>query len=167
LKCKVCDIDLDVAPWPCGVAPRYYVNEFGFIVACIDGCPHEEEKDPDYVLEECLPRMKAKDKAPIVKAAEELNNGDYQNLWASRYRQNYHLDFDCRERTAKWHRDHGSRVFNSHPRGSGRSQEAYWRAILRPDSGGLVVVPHYTQRLLQNVRNIRKGDYKPEPKRNV
>jgi hypothetical protein len=134
---------------PCRIAPRYYVNEYGFIVAVIDGCPYEDVKPPDYVEEEYLPRMKAVEKKPLVEKAEGLNNGDYQGLWNSRYRQNYHLDFDARERVGEWYLDIGRSIFNSHASRRGRSEETYWRAVLRPDEKGLVVVPYYPQRLLQ------------------
>ena len=144
MTCEVCSVVLEGRFKPCHIAPRYYVNGYGFIVACIGGCPYEGARKPDYVHEECLPRMKAVEKKPLMDAAKELNNGDYQNLWASRYRQNYHLDFDARERTAKWYLDKGSGLFNAHPRRRGRSEEAYWRAVLRPSDEGLIVVPHYS-----------------------
>lgn len=102
MQCKVCGVTLPGAQ-PCGIAPRYYVNDWGFIVGIIPGCPSEPDKKPDYLPEDILPRMSKIERDEINELAKEIVDAkSYEDLWASRYRENYHLNFDAKNRLGIW-----------------------------------------------------------------
>lgn len=143
-ECPVC---LSVLPtvFPCYVAPRYYVNENGLIVGTIGGCPYEETRDPDYLPEDILPRMKQHEWDALIEGARKVNYEDYENLWASRHRKNYHIDFDAWEAIRSWVSSLGDSVPLAYSGGGGRSQASYraavrWLQLTR----GLQVVPNDT-----------------------
>jgi hypothetical protein len=126
MTCSVCGAKTPPL-LPCGIAPRYYVNDFGFIVGIIDGCPFEPDKLPDYVPEDILPRMDRDKRDAIELRAEELVNAEsYEDLWTARNRENYHLNFDAQNRLGIWyaansgslHYPHKGRVRRSKAKGS-------------------------------------------------
>lgn len=114
LSCPVCGIKLPPI-LPCGLAPRYYVSDFGFITGIINGCPYEPEKMRDYVQESDLPRVPKAQKAAMKQLAKETISAlDYEDLWTARNRKNYHLDFDAKNRLGIWYAAHSGSLHNPH-----------------------------------------------------
>lgn len=102
MKCIICGIETPPL-LPCGIKPRHYVNDFGFIVGIINGCPFEPEARPDYLRYDELPRIKKSERGRIeLEAKENVDAESYKDLWASRNRENYHLNFDARNRLGIW-----------------------------------------------------------------
>lgn len=123
MPCPICGIALP-ALLPCHVAPRYYINDWGFIVGIIEGCPYEPKKPPDYLPEDILPRMAKEDKDAIeLRAKETVNAQSYEDLWRSRYRENYHLNFDAQGRLGIWNAANSGSLHNAHKGGLRRSKK--------------------------------------------
>lgn len=118
MPCPICCIVLpdDHAKfWPCGIAPRHYVNDFGFIVGIIQGCPYEPERPPDYLREDVLPRMYKTERDVIeLRAKETVNAQSYEDLWSARHGENDHLDFDAKSRLGIWYAANSGSLHYTH-----------------------------------------------------
>lgn len=127
MKCTVCKCELP-ASMPCGIAPRVYIDEDGFIVGRVKGCPREPEKAPNYLPDDILPKIREY-LDPIVKAAKDVAYEDYQNLWSARNGENYHLNFDAKELLAWWIQTFGDRLPKPYQRSDFGSERSYLAAI--------------------------------------
>ena len=128
MACPICGIELpdeheDFVP--CSIAPRYYVSEWGFIVAVIDSCPYEPERQPDYVPNDIIPRISVKQRAAMEDRAEELVNAkSYEDLWTSRHGKNYHLNFDAQSRLGIWSASNSGSLHNPYKSRVPRSKKS-------------------------------------------
>lgn len=124
MKCGICECNIPTY-LPCNIQPRHYVDEDGFIVAVINGCPLEDNQDPDYLSIEILQRSEREDIKDWMENASKITYQDYENLWASWNRKNYHLDFDAEEALRTWVSSLGDSVFIAYKGGSGRGSLSY------------------------------------------
>ena len=92
MTCKVCT-GISPPTLPCGIGARVYVDEDGIIVGKIPGCPYTEQGPCSFLS---LEHMR---KPATLKG---VTSEDYENLWSSRHRKNYHLNFDALEALAEW-----------------------------------------------------------------
>ena len=126
MACPICGIELPDNHedfLPCGVAPRYYVNEWGFICGVIGGCPYEPPRTPNYLPHDIIPRVKDAIREKIELRAKELVNAQsYKDLWSARYGKNDHLNFNPKNRLGIWSAANSGSLYNPYKSGVRRSK---------------------------------------------
>lgn len=165
-ECPICKIKMDGMPMPCGIGPRVYVNTTGYIEAVIPGCPNEQPNEPHFLPLYVLYTMGgegdkiSKKMAKGFRAiAEGLTNAHYQDLWASRDGENYHLDFDAERALGRWIGAVPNSLSDVQSGSDLGGEVSYRKAVSRPGDGrgSKFVVSDDTLRVLQTARTRRKS----------